>query len=186
MVLNWPVFSQESMTFISVKWLVFEAIRHLDIHSKRRRWVAIQMSASSIELFICSFARSFSLLLSWIRVIAVLLKVKFPWWMTNLTLRRANTSPIRGVKWSLKKYGSRQILHESRNLSVTNKSLRISGSQKITLNSETRILQIEFRKLAFGRVRGHASQKNFENPGTQKCHHAFWVTFKLPHFKRKI
>ena len=38
----------------------------------------------------------------------------------------------RGVEWSLKNYGSRQILHESRNLGVTNKSLEISGSQKIS------------------------------------------------------
>ena len=79
------------MTFMSVKWLVFEAIRHLDTQSKRRRWVAIQMSASSVELFFCSFARSFLLLLS------VLLKVEFPWWITNLTLRRRNLRQLREI-----------------------------------------------------------------------------------------
>ena len=50
---------------------------------------------------------------------------------------------MRGVEWSLKNYGSRQILHESRNLGVTNKSLGISSSQGRTRN-------FTFCNLSFG------------------------------------
>ena len=67
---------------------------------------------------------------------------------------------LRGVEWSLKNDGSRQILHESRNLGVSNKSLRISGSQKIRLNLESWILQIEF-----GDQAKEPSEENSNKPG---------------------
>ena len=58
------------------------------------------------ELFICSFPRSFSLFLSRIRVISILLKFMFSWWICKFDARSANTSAQ--DKWETKHMLSRR------------------------------------------------------------------------------
>ena len=107
---------------------------------------------------------------------------------------------IRGVEWSLKNYGSRQILHESRNLGVTNKSLEISSLQGRTRNfkfcnlsfgakrknrhkksnNQTRLGKIVTIDYNSYRGQGACSPGKFWNSGLSDMPSlAFWVTFKL-------